>query len=269
MLWILFVAMTVLKIQYSTAETGNHSTLSVSDSELGPAIPADYFLGYDHVTSLFISNSGLEEFPNLTYIARGLESLEVTGNSIVNITAELLLELEDLTLLNVSDNLLVSFPNVPIDALKNLCLSENLFKVFPNLSRMANQIEQLDLGMNSISLVTDQDVDGFDSIKVLKLNWNQLHSFPGIESIKDTLCHLSLKSNFISQISPMDILFLESNRSCNGDFTLDLEDNHLTSVPPIGLYGKDIIIFLSLNPIACDQRSVKDFFSYCWAKVLP
>ncbi|XP_037113057.1 vasorin b [Syngnathus acus] len=196
-------------------------------------------------------------------------SLYLFSNGIEGLSAEDFDGLENLEMLDISQNKLTQLPDgvfLPLTSLKNLDLSSNqISRISEHCFRATVLLERLYLYANHIENIHPAAFSGLDNLLELKLQGNRLTSLPVL--VMPRLLLLDLRFNAITMIGPSDIQTpnLESLKlggvglndlnseligSLRNLHELDVSSNQLRVLPPI---LKEIrgLIYLSLagNPM--------------------
>ena len=110
--------------------------------------------------------------------AHSLASLDLTGNRIIEISAESFLRLKTLQRLDLENNNLISLHDGSfrgLFALKILILRENKLALLPpSLFQNLRELQGLDLTSNMLSVLPSEIFRGLDNLKILLLSSNQI-----------------------------------------------------------------------------------------------
>ena len=201
---------------------------------------------------------------------RGLEGLNLSGNSISSLSSDAFSDLESLTELDVSGNGLTGLPLVngltnltslkafgnalpylpAVNGLTNLTyfdVSGNELTGLPDVSALA-KVTDFDVSANS--LVGLPDVTGLEALTNLDASGNALSVFPDLTGLT-ALTRLDLSGNGIEEV-PSDAF-----SGLSGLEIIRLDDNELTSLPQGVFVGLDSLttLWLDGNP----KSSAQDF----------
>ena len=122
----------------------------------GNAISAiDEFLFYPHLKKLWLARNSLSVFPNLANVSQTLMILGLPDNNLYLVPAERVNVLTVLNYLNLTNNRLNHFPNVPGPGatLASLYLDANLFTQFPNLTAIGRRLGTIGLRHNFLTKI--------------------------------------------------------------------------------------------------------------------
>jgi small GTP-binding protein len=171
-----------------------------------------------------ISRNKLTEFPLEITTLKGLTDLNLCGNEIKELPADII-KLRCLKKLDLSFNKLTTLP-VEIRELQSLLqfdLSENDFTVFPSEITQLRNLTQLELSGNKLSKLPIQ-IEKLRTLTELDLSNNQFKFFPSEVTSLLILKHLNLSRNGLTQLS-------SEIRRLTDLIYLGLDNNELTSLP--------------------------------------
>ena len=224
-------------------------------------------LDLSHPSVLTTALTGLKE-QDLKDL-RGLEGLNLSGNSIESLSSDAFSDLESLTELDVSGNGLTGLPAVnglttltslkafgnalpylpAVNGLVNLTyfdVSGNELTGLPDVSALT-KVTHFDVSANS--LVGLPDVTGLEALTNLDASGNALSVFPDLTGLT-ALTRLDLSGNGIEEL-PSDAF-----SGLSGLEIIRLDDNELTSLPQgvfVGLEGLTTV-WLNGNPKSSSPR---------------
>ena len=131
-----------------------------------------------------------------------------------------------------------SFPTLNGILVEILDLSQNEFKLFPDLEGIGSTLRELYLKMNSISYIPPNLLDGLTVLTDLNLESNDFTVFPDLSPVGDTLLMLNMNSNDLRNITASDVqplvvletLYAQLNRMIVTEDLSPLGDTLLTLV---------------------------------------
>jgi Leucine-rich repeat (LRR) protein len=147
--------------------------------------------------SLLLSHCSLTSFPPI-YECFGLRVVHLSNNQIDSIPISIA-RLQHLRFLTLDSNKLSSFPNITLDRLKHLQLSNNQFQSQWPLPEF-NHLESLSIRNNQIKTMFHSTYDSYPSLKQLDISNNHIKNVP-VDIIK--IEFLSCSCNQISTL-PLD-----------------------------------------------------------------
>ncbi|KAH8823729.1 hypothetical protein DL96DRAFT_1558633 [Flagelloscypha sp. PMI_526] len=153
-------------------------TLDLSRNPL-KIIPREFFRFAARLRNLSLSNTGLTlESSSLKY-ARNLQSLNLSGNRLTNLSDACLHEIPSLAVLNLNDNLLQSLPDhiVYLRSLRILNISYNKFEELPAETALLFALRILDVSFNRITQLPEM-LGGLEYLEELVCAGNQITHMP-------------------------------------------------------------------------------------------
>ncbi len=174
-------------------------------------------------------NAGLDRIPHDLPDPVGLKQLDLRGNQITGLVAEVVSYM-NLEYLDVSDNQIAHIADHVLDAtprLKYLKMRNNkLQEVLPGMFRGLRSLVELDLSYNNIADVSEGAFKDLSNLEELYLSGNKMNHinetmFEGLNELR----HLHMEDNDISTLSSSAFSALGSLSSLN------LQYNHLRRIP--------------------------------------
>ncbi|KAK2142585.1 hypothetical protein LSH36_937g00003 [Paralvinella palmiformis] len=201
----------------------------------------------DLVTDLTLTYNALTAFPDLTNASASLKYLFLGNNNITQISADLLSSLDQLELLQLSNNRLRNLPDVYIPNLRFLHINGNIMSDIPLLPLLGADVRRLDAGQQAISYVGLESLKAMPHLEFLNMDQAGLMEVPPVMEANPMINYLSLMTNNITAIP--DDFFLHNQQLA----VLSLEFNRIRSIPDVCLSPISTLM-LSGNPITCDEK---------------
>ncbi len=225
-------------------------TIDLSDNQISSV---DYINGVlSSLTDFTMNRNQLTEFPDLSNCT-GVTTLNLESNFINHISADRLDMLTQLSLLNVKENFLRSFPDVigPASTLSHINLQDNDLDQIPALEKLGPRLRKLYVGRNNIAQVSRQFLDQVQHLTNFGVANTQLTSFPYMDPSLTAIGSLGLNHNNIA--GPPTGWFPKLTRLGR----LQMVNTGLQGIPmDICLRGNldmDFDLDIRNNPLVCDQ----------------
>lgn len=193
-------------------------------------LPANMFDLLYNLEILDLSNNNIIELPeNIFLNLTNLKELYLNDNNIANLPINIFKDLANLTILNLCCNKLDNINNLfyHLSSLKDLDLSNNRIKELTHeLSEKTifnDNLENLNLGNNNISVISEYAFNNLINLIELNLSENLLDNLPdNIFQNLNKLTDLYLYNNYLSNL-PISIINLNlENFSFTGNTLLNI-----------------------------------------------
>ena len=153
---------------------------------------------------------------------RGLEGLDLSGNTLESLADEVFSDLENLTELNVSGNGLTGFPAVNgLTQLTNLDVSENELISLSNVATLG-ELRYLDVSGNNLEDLPA--VNGLTNLTTLKASGNALPYLPAVNGLIN-LTYFDVSGNQLTGLPPVSALAKVTH--------FDVSTNALVGLPDV------------------------------------
>lgn len=202
-------------------------TLHVYDIVDRMKMPLGKFLGFilmgkENLTSLKIENYHLTSLEaNCFENAPNLERLDISRNSIQQISEDSFSGLKNLTYLNLNENLLQS-------------LGDNLFRQLPSLT-------ELYISRNKLVSIGDKDFGGLTNIGKIVLQANQISTISTLAfTMLTTIEDINLQENRLTAVGAGIFKNIVTLKYIN------LQQNDISTIDPVSMEGTSNLLMLKL-----------------------
>lgn len=186
-------------------------TIDVIDPDLLLAIPVHLVRTFEHLRTLEIYNSAIEEISSFDFADHQcLKNVFLMKNRLAVIKTWAFNNLPELKHINLSENRIVRIETdafIELPSLKTINLNKNMLKELPRgLFRNISTLWTLVLSHNDFSKVEPYTFDGLRNLQQLKLNYNHLTVLPekvfhGLTNLRELdLSHNELKVRLLPYI---------------------------------------------------------------------
>ena len=259
--------LSVVLVSIATVSGKNYFRINKGYKEIPTGIPEDVvrinlhgnpfkeipsFPCFPLLKHLHLSHTELRDFPNLANVSGSLQNLWMSGNLITQIAPEPLQQFQVLQHLDLSNNRLTSFGDVPgmTSTLTKLNLASNRLTSVPSLRHMGPNLEILNLNFNNIGMVKKKELDWFTQLTSLEMAGTGLTLLPDVSAMASTLQTLNLEDNHISLIPHWYLQQLQVIQ------IFYVSNNNIAAIPNtcfVANPGTTLAKF-DANPLVCDHK---------------
>ncbi|CAB0039594.1 unnamed protein product [Trichogramma brassicae] len=208
-------------------------SLNISENRL-TELPVALFSGNYQLKEVWIMANNLTALPDGLFDDTILEVLQLSNNQLTNITRGMLMGLENLKVLDVSNNFLKF---IYYDAYKLLKKIEYIDVSYNQLTLESTRYDGISVLFNLVNL---KSLDAkYNNITQVFDHWTQLSHLENVD----------LEGNLIKKITERNLRFL-NNRT-----TLNLRKNQITTIDISGINTENYRgskVYATENPLVCD-----------------
>ena len=141
-----------------------------------------YINPYPNLAIFSMYDNLVVDFPNFSNITGSLTDVNMGKNRISYVPAGLLDILNNLIILDLSDNRLTSIPDVlgPQNTLEHLDLSQNNMTDFPSLDKLSKSLKHLNVSGNELLSVNRFQIEAIPTLQELDVSLNKMETFPNL-----------------------------------------------------------------------------------------
>ncbi|KAF5328610.1 hypothetical protein D9619_011577 [Psilocybe cf. subviscida] len=170
-------------------------------------IPLDFIQSCTNLRDLQLTHMSMKKLPQSLRHSSSLRRLDISSNSISELTEAKLHEIEGLIAIFASNNCLYDMPEYldRMFSLTTLNISNNKFQTFPPALLTLKNLHDLDISFNMITELPEE-IGTMQTLEKLVIVGNRISHFPNDISRLTNLGYLDCRRNQISNLSPVCML---------------------------------------------------------------